>query len=160
MRLRKRKATYVLLGVPPHVFAYAVAPLLISRSGARIGWNRARPGVINLTGLVPLASGARMVGWAIVSHFQTAPAESEVNLVPTYLVHAGAYQRTRNPMYLGGATMLVGWTVLLGSVRVGLIAVGFVLGMDRLGIPFEERMLREKFGDSYVSYQQGVPRWF
>ena len=63
-------------------------------------------------------------------------------------------------MYLGGTSMLAGWTVLLGSVRVGLIAVGFVLGMDRLGIPFEERMLREKFGDSYVSYQQGVPRWF
>ena len=100
-----------------------------------------------------------MVGWAIVSHFEAAPEEAEISLVPSYLVRGGAYQRTRNPMYLGAATMLAGWAGLLGSVRVGVAAAGFVLGMNGLGIPFEEGMLRDKFGASYDSYQQRVPRW-
>lgn len=100
-----------------------------------------------------------MVGWAIVSHFQAAPEESDIALVPSYLVRRGAYHRTRNPMYLGGSTMLAGWAVLLGSVRVAVAALGFVCGMDRLGIPFEERMLHDRFPDSYDAYRQAVPRW-
>jgi protein-S-isoprenylcysteine O-methyltransferase Ste14 len=35
----------------------------------------------------------------------------------------------------------------------------FVAGMDRLGMPFEERMLHARFGASYDEYRHEVPRW-
>jgi protein-S-isoprenylcysteine O-methyltransferase Ste14 len=151
--------TYVVLGVPPHVIGYVVAPLALSRAGRRHGWRAGRPGPVNLLGLLPLGAGGALLAWAIGSHYQRAPEQAEVTLVPTYLVDGGAYALTRNPMYVGGAAMLVGWVVLLGSVPVALAAVGYIIGMDRAGIPFEERLLHDRFGDSYDRYRDQVPRW-
>jgi protein-S-isoprenylcysteine O-methyltransferase Ste14 len=151
--------TYVVLGVPPHFLGYVVAPLALSRAGRRHGWRAGRPGAVNLLGLVPLAGGGALLAWAIVSHYRTAPEQAEMTLLPTYLVDGGAYALTRNPMYVGGAAMLVGWVVLLGSVPAALAAVGYIIGLDRAGIPFEERLLHDRFGDSYDRYRDQVPRW-
>ena len=159
VRLRKRKITYAVLGFPPHILGYVAAPLVVSRFGRRHGWRAGRPGHVNVVGLLPLAAGGTLLSWAIASHYSTAPGEAEVTLLPTYLVDCGAYTRTRNPMYLGGAAMLVGWSVFLGSVPVALATVGFIFGMDRAGIPFEERILHDKFGDSFDEYHDHVPRW-
>jgi protein-S-isoprenylcysteine O-methyltransferase Ste14 len=159
VRLRKRKVTYAVLGLPPHILGYVVAPLVVSRFGIRHGWRADRPGHVNVVGLLPLGAGGALLSWAIASHYRTAPEEAEVTLLPTYLVDCGAYGLTRNPMYLGGAAMLGGWAVFLGSVPVVLAAVGYILGMDRAGIPFEERILHDKFGDSYDEYRDHVPRW-
>jgi len=100
-----------------------------------------------------------LLAWAIGSHYRAAPEQAELTLVPTYLVDGGAYALTRNPMYVGGASMLFGWVVLLGSVPVALAAVAYIVGMDRAGIPFEERLLHVRFGDSYDRYRDNVPRW-
>jgi protein-S-isoprenylcysteine O-methyltransferase Ste14 len=99
------------------------------------------------------------VTWAITSHWETAPAVGRVTVLPDYLVRGGAYRVTRNPMYVGGATMQLGWAILLGSVPVLTALTAFVAGMDRLGMPFEERMLHDRFGASYDEYRDEVPRW-
>ena len=116
--MRKRKTTYALLGPLPHAIVYVGAPLAVSRLGRHHGWENGRPGAANVLGLVPLAAGAAMLAWAIVSHYQTAPDEAKVTVVPTYLVKGGAYAVTRNPMYVSGAAMHAGWAVFLGSVPV------------------------------------------
>jgi Phospholipid methyltransferase len=159
VRLRKRPSIYALLAPPPHLFGYVIAPIALSRFGTRHGWRGGRPGQLNRLGLLPLAGGAATVGWAITSHYQAAPEEAEVTLIPGYLVRGGAYARSRNPMYVGGATMLVGWSWLFGSLRLGAVALTYMLALDRLGIPFEERILTKKFGESYESYRRQVPRW-
>src|SRR5947208_10006415 len=86
VRLRKRKVTYAVLGVPPHVFGYVVAPVALSGAGRRHGWRAGRPGPVNLLGLLPLAAGGGLLAWAIASHYRAAPDQAEVTLVPTYLV--------------------------------------------------------------------------
>jgi protein-S-isoprenylcysteine O-methyltransferase Ste14 len=103
--------------------------------------------------------GGAMLAWAIVSHYRTAPEDTDVALVPTYLVKGGAYAHTRNPMYLGGTAMLIGWAAFFGSVPLAAAVVGYIVGMDRVTIPFEERMLHNKFGDSFDAYHEQVPRW-
>jgi steroid 5-alpha reductase family enzyme len=106
-----------------------------------------------------LALGAAMLGWAIVSHYDAAPEEAKLTIVPGYLARGGAYAVTRNPMYLGGATMLTGWSILLGSIPVAGAAIAYITGMSAAGVPFEERLLHDKFGESYDAYRRAVPRW-
>ena len=100
-----------------------------------------------------------MLGWAIISHYQEAPEVAPLTVVPTYLARRGAYALTRNPMYVGGAAMQAGWAVLLGSRRLAVVTVGYLAAMDLLGVPFEERLLERRFGDSYLAYKQAVPQW-
>ena len=82
-----------------------------------------------------------------------------MSVVPEYLVRGGVYGVTRNPMYVGGALMLTGWTILFGSARLAPVCAVFVGGMNFAGIPFEERMLHRRFGASYDAYRAAVPRW-
>ena len=157
--MRKRKTTYALLGPLPHAIVYVGAPLAVSRLGRHHGWENGRPGAANVLGLVPLAAGAAMLAWAIVSHYQTAPDEAKVTVVPTYLVKGGAYAVTRNPMYVSGAAMHAGWAVFLGSVPVAATCAVYIAGMASAGVPFEEGLLHQKFGASYDAYRTQVPRW-
>jgi protein-S-isoprenylcysteine O-methyltransferase Ste14 len=159
MRVRKHWLLHALAGAAPQTFAYVVAPLAIARRGRRRGWAKGRPGALNALGMVPLAAGAATLGWAIASHYEAAPDEAKLSVVPTYLARSGAYAVTRNPMYLGGALVLTGWSILLGSVPVAGATVVYVAGMHGAGIPFEEHLLHERFGASYDEYRHAVPRW-
>lgn len=75
------------------------------------------------------------------------------------LVVTGVYRRTRNPMYVGLACMLVAIAIFLDT-PVALIGVcAFVGYITRFQILPEERVLRQKFGDAYRDYCARVPRW-
>lgn len=75
------------------------------------------------------------------------------------LVTSGVYQWTRNPMYLGFATFLIGWSLFLSSLYALSLIVGFVLYMNRFQILPEERALENIFGDTFLSYKSRVRRW-
>jgi protein-S-isoprenylcysteine O-methyltransferase Ste14 len=75
------------------------------------------------------------------------------------LVTSGVYRFTRNPMYLGGTLLLLGWAAHL-AVPWGILGpVVFVAWITRLQILPEERALRSKFGREYAEYQLRVGRW-
>lgn len=157
--MRKRKLTYAVLGPLPHAIVYIAAPIALARTGPHHGWKDGRPGPLNTAGVISLGAGAAFVGAAIVAHYREAPEVSAASLVPNYLVRGGVYGITRNPMYLGGALMQSGWAVFFGSARVGAMCAAYVCGMNFAGIPFEERLLHRRFGDSYDAYRRQVPRW-
>lgn len=75
------------------------------------------------------------------------------------LVDGGIYQYTRNPMYLGFATALVAWSLLLASPLTLLGVVVFVLYMNRFQIVPEERALTMLFGVDFARYCSQVRRW-
>ncbi len=61
----------------------------------------------------------------------------------------GAYRFTRNPVYLSGMVIWLGWVVIYGSVAV-LIGFAVVWGsVTLLVVPWEERKLEARFGDAY-----------
>ncbi len=159
VRVRKRAWVYLLIGPLPQAVGYVGGPLALARLGELRGWRGGTPRFANLIGLGPLTAGAAVLGAAIMSHYKAAPDQVSLAIVPEYLATGGAYQRSRNPMYVGGALMQIGWTILLGSVPVGLTTIVYVFGMNRFGIPFEERLLSERFGSSYDAYKRRVPRW-
>ena len=137
---------------------FVALPVLLSRLDTRHGWSGGEPEPANLFGLIPLGAGAAVIIWAISSHYRAAPEGWELRLTPEYLLDAGPYALSRNPMYVGEAAIWSGWAALLGSLPVlgGLLvlAAGWAT-IARL----EERALERRFGAAYDSYRARVPRW-
>lgn len=79
--------------------------------------------------------------------------------IPTSFEISGPYKMSRNPIYLGMASILTGTALLLGSIITFLTPVVFLIIMDKLFIPMEEKNLENKFGREYVNYKKRVRRW-
>jgi protein-S-isoprenylcysteine O-methyltransferase Ste14 len=75
------------------------------------------------------------------------------------LVTGGIYRFTRNPMYLGLATLLLAWAIYLGSLAALAALPLFILYMNRFQIAPEERALEARFGAEYIAYRARVRRW-
>ncbi|MDO4718238.1 MAG: isoprenylcysteine carboxylmethyltransferase family protein [Propionibacteriaceae bacterium] len=75
------------------------------------------------------------------------------------LVTDGPNARTRNPMYLGMAGLLVGRALWRGRLSGLASAAAFAVAIDRFQIPAEEAALRQLFPGDYAEYAQRVPRW-
>lgn len=79
--------------------------------------------------------------------------------VPTKLIVDGPFRFTRNPLYLSMALFTLGIALWLGSLA-SLLLVGIeVIVMNVWGIPFEENVLEEEFGEEYLTYKRQVRRW-
>lgn len=76
----------------------------------------------------------------------------------TQLVTAGIYRYTRNPMYLGHALILAGWTLHLGNALALIALPAFLLFVARFQIQPEERALARRF-PGYARYRRQVRRW-
>jgi protein-S-isoprenylcysteine O-methyltransferase Ste14 len=75
------------------------------------------------------------------------------------LVTGGIYRLSRNPMYLGLATLLLAWAIYLGNVAALAGLPCFILYMNRFQIASEERALEARFGAEYFAYRTRVRRW-
>lgn len=75
------------------------------------------------------------------------------------LVVAGIYHRTRNPMYLGFALVLIGWAACLSNALAFVVLPGFVLYLNRFQIAPEEKALESRFGRDFADYRGRVRRW-
>lgn len=75
------------------------------------------------------------------------------------LVTGGLYAFSRNPMYLGLAFILTGFTVWMANLAGFVVVAGFVLYITRFQIMPEEKVLSEKFGAIYEEYRSKTRRW-
>lgn len=150
---------YVGLGFGFQALVYSGLPLLAARRDRRVGWRGGRPGSPNLLGFALVAAGTTFVLWAVLGHHRAAPDDVRVTARPEYLAEGGAYAVSRNPLYVGGLAIFFGWATVLGSRRAAAAGAALLTGLATVGVPFEERMLRRRFGDSYADYTARVPRW-
>ncbi|AIF47601.1 methyltransferase family protein [Dyella japonica] len=75
------------------------------------------------------------------------------------MVSTGAYQWSRNPMYLGRLMQLLALALYLAS-PVGLLGVPlFAIYLDRVQIRAEERALSQRFPVEFAAYRLRVRRW-
>lgn len=75
------------------------------------------------------------------------------------LVTGGIYKITRNPMYLGMASLLLAWAVYLQSPLALLGVPAFTVYITYFQIMPEERMLHQLFGTEFAAYCGRVRRW-
>ena len=89
---------------------------------------------------------------------------AKTNLIPfknatTTLLTTGIYRVTRNPMYLGMALMLLGASLIAGTLA-GLFVVPIFMAIIEIRfIRPEEMILRKLFGKDFENYCQQVRRW-
>ena len=78
---------------------------------------------------------------------------------PRYLVTSGPYRWSRNPMYIGVVTILVGWWLLWDSrtLLTYTLAVACVFYVRVLTM--EEPWAARHFGAEWETYRANVPRW-
>lgn len=75
------------------------------------------------------------------------------------LVISGLYRFTRNPMYIGVLSMLLGECFFVQSTSLW-IYTGLIFAAFNVFIIFwEEPRLRKDFGQSYIDYCRKVRRW-
>jgi protein-S-isoprenylcysteine O-methyltransferase Ste14 len=78
---------------------------------------------------------------------------------PKNLVVLGVYRHVRNPMMIGVFCVLLGESLLSGSLLIFLWFAFFVVA-NLIYIPlFEEPKLLIRFGEPYQRYMQNVSRW-
>lgn len=75
------------------------------------------------------------------------------------LVAKGLYRYSRNPMYVGAMTLLIGEAVFWQSPALALYAAVVFIGFNLFIILHEEPRLRRDFGAEYEEYFQNVRRW-
>ncbi len=83
-----------------------------------------------------------------------APADATKHLVVT-----GIYRWVRNPIYLGGALVLLGVSLAKQSPTLLLAALLFLPAMHFTVVGWEERRLERDFGEEYLEYKRSVARW-
>jgi protein-S-isoprenylcysteine O-methyltransferase Ste14 len=77
------------------------------------------------------------------------------NAKPLELVISGPFSISRNPIYLSGVILSIGFAVFLGSLSMFLFPVFLLLMLNFYFIPIEETRLGEK----YLIYKKKVRRW-
>lgn len=93
--------------------------------------------------------GVAMVGEAIriwaAGHLEKA---REVTM-------SGPYRLTRHPLYVGSVVMGAGVALAARSLPVALLIAAYFLVTITIAVRSEERILRERFGDTYDRYAAG-----
>jgi protein-S-isoprenylcysteine O-methyltransferase Ste14 len=78
---------------------------------------------------------------------------------PRAFVASGPYRWVRNPMYIGGFLLLLGYALCAGSVAALGIAFVMILAAHTFVLLYEEPTLEARFGESYRAYKRATPRW-
>jgi protein-S-isoprenylcysteine O-methyltransferase Ste14 len=116
-----------------------------------VGWYQ-------VIGLLVVAGGAGLACFA-AALFQARNTTKNPYGEPAAFVAQPPYTRTRNPMYLGIATMLLGMAVFFSSIAMLIAPAVFYAVIDRMVIPREEETMERLFGQDYTDYQNRVRRW-
>ena len=109
--------------------------------------------------LAVLALGGAVYAWCVwdfATFGQGTPAPIDA---PKKLVVRGLYRYTRNPMYVGVLTVILGWTVLFQTAALILYALIVGICFHSFIVFYEEHHLQKEFGGEYDDYRSRVSRW-
>lgn len=172
-RTRIARRTAFVAGL---VVVFVIYPLLVvglpwalSLLTPRFGWTEGGPSGWNFLGGIPVAAGAAGLVWVFSVMFAQFPKLPEVveldederllTATSRILITHGPFAYSRNPMFLSGLFLWIGWAIWYGSALIGILVVILWTLADRLKVTQEERGLEARFGDAYREYRRRVPRW-
>jgi protein-S-isoprenylcysteine O-methyltransferase Ste14 len=111
----------------------------------------------NLLGILFISCGIFLNIWTD-SSFKRYNTTVKPNETPSKLITTGPFYLCKHPKYIGMGLILVGESILLGSLVTFLIPIIFIFCIRKLFIPFEERTLQTWFPDEYEQYEKKM-RW-
>lgn len=110
-------------------------------------------------GLVPLAAGLALMlrcayEFCTAGQGTLAPWDP-----PRHLVTSGPYRWSRNPMYLAGPSIILGWAILFRSGGVLFYGLIVAVAMHLRVVFYEEPRLARHSWKDWERYRARVPRW-
>ena len=126
----------------------------------RIAAGRATASPVELAvGCIVIGLGALIYSWCVwdfATFGRGTPAPIDA---PKKLVVRGLYRYTRNPMYVGVLSVILGWAILFRDP--GLLIYAAIMGTCfHLFIAlYEEPHLQREFPGEYDRYRSRVSRW-
>jgi len=133
------------LGLPPAVGVLGWILMVVGLAMGAWVFSYRRPAAMIVS---TYATFKKMVGRASVT-------ESAGRAEP--LVIAGPQKYTRSPLYFALLIVVLGWALVTASNYALVWSGALLLWFWLVLIPFEEKELRELFGEQYASYARGVP---
>jgi protein-S-isoprenylcysteine O-methyltransferase Ste14 len=109
--------------------------------------------------VIVIAAGAALYLWcvavfAVVGRGTPGPWDA-----PRRFVAVGPYRWVRNPMYHAVLLVILGEAWLFLSPPLLVYAATLLICFHLFVIGYEEPTLRRRFGASYTTYVQAIPRW-
>jgi protein-S-isoprenylcysteine O-methyltransferase Ste14 len=145
-----------VIAPPPLIYAGALAAgLLVNRRyhipilPRRVTWKLG----------APLVACGLAVGFLGAREMRRAETNVDPYKPATAVVTGGPFRFTRNPLYVS-MTLIYGGIAAVANALPAALLLPIVLRLMRRGvIEREERYLERKFGDEYIEYKVGTPRW-
>ena len=112
----------------------------------------------NLLGGISLVLGIilNLVADAAFKRYRTTVKPFEDS---TTLVTDGVFRVSRHPMYLGMVLILLGISIVMGSLTPLIVVVAFGIAMELVFVRTEEKMLADRFGEAWRRYKREVRKW-
>ena len=110
-------------------------------------------------GIALLIVGALIGISCIVSFIFVGKGTPAIFDPPREFVAKGPYRYCRNPMYIGGLSLLLGLAFVEHSISILIFFLVMCNVVQLFVIYYEEPGLKKRFGESYIRYLQTVPRW-
>jgi len=130
--------------VPGTVGVYV--PLMLSRE------RMASSGVSFLIAILLFAIGGAIYSWCVFDFASFGRGTPLPLDPPKHLVIRGLYRYSRNPMYVGVLTVILGWAALYESAAVAMYGVAVAFCFYTFVVFGEEPRLRKRFGVEYERY--------
>ena len=113
--------------------------------------------------LIIFGLGLIALGFLLAFNSIARFVKAKTGVVPfsesTTLITEGFYKYTRNPMYVGMNSFLLGLLIILNNPINFIFLIIFFFIVRNLFVIKEELQMEQTFGEDYLSYKGRVRRW-
>ncbi|MBC7898227.1 MAG: isoprenylcysteine carboxylmethyltransferase family protein [Cytophagaceae bacterium] len=138
------------------VLAFLALPGVVA---VAIPWMMGRGAVFRSVGFAVLVPGLVLLLWCVRDFYVAGRGTLAPWSPPVNLVRVGLYRFSRNPMYVGVLTMLMGWSLGFNARGHWLYAAAIAIAFHLRVVFYEEPWLARTHGDAWRQYAARVPRW-
>jgi len=145
--------------IPPPVYALLIG-FLMWLTNQYFPVAHLIPAPWNKVGIALIVVAGSLDLWSLFLFFKKHTTPNPMKPENTSgIVKKGLYKISRNPMYVGLLTILLGYAIWLGSLTPFLWLPVFYWLITEMQIKPEEVILERKFGQEYLNYKNSVRRW-
>lgn len=119
--------------------------------------NKNEMNFVSIIGIVMLIAGTAIRVYAIYILGKNFTATVKIT-AKHELIREGPYSIVRHPSYLGALIAITGCPVFLNNIYSGFIAFILMMLVYYFRITFEEKVLIQHFGNSYINYKKSTYR--
>ena len=117
------------------------------------------PQWVTIIGIIAMLIGGLLVLLCVLVFIIRGKGTPAVFDPPREFVATGPYAYVRNPMYIGGFILLIGFGLYHTSLSILILALVLIIVFHFFVLLVEEPNLERLFGNSYLDYKKKINRW-